>query len=146
MSFSDRRTRRVQVDASLETPVVEQSHRDSCDIHHIMRKYEQKGVLTHVRENAGTYMELPSEVDFHLAMNQIARAQQSFESLPADLRKKFGNDPAAFVDFMQDGDNLDAIEKLGLDASHLDSYKARELDRINAAKVSTVAEPVSVTE
>jgi phage internal scaffolding protein len=146
MSFSDRRTRRVQVDASLETPVVEQNHKESCDIHHIMRKYERNGVLTHVRDYAGTYMELPSEVDFHLAMNQIAAAQQSFESLPADLRKKFGNDPATFVDFMQDGDNLDAIEKLGLDASHLDSFKARELDRINAAKASTVAEPVSVTE
>lgn len=146
MSFSDRRTRRVQVDASLETPLVEQNHRDSCDIHHIMRKYERNGVLTHIRENAGTYMELPSEVDFHLAMNQIARAQQSFESLPSDLRKKFGNDPAAFVDFMQDGDNLDAIEKLGLDASHLDSFKARELDRINAGQSSAVAEPVPVTE
>jgi phage internal scaffolding protein len=143
MSFSDRRTRRVQVDASLETPVVEQNHREACDIHHIMRKYERNGVLTHVRDNAGTYMELPSEVDFHLAMNQIARAQQSFESLPADLRKKFGNDPAAFVDFMQDGDNLDAIEKLGLDASHLDSFKARELDRIEAAKTMGSAEPVT---
>lgn len=52
--------------------------------------------------------------DFQSAMNQVVRARESFDELPADVRYRFGNDPGAFVDFCSDDENRAQAEKWGL--------------------------------
>ena len=47
-------------------------------------------------------------------MNMIARAHESFDALPADVRARFGNDPGAFVEFCSDEKNLPAMREMGL--------------------------------
>jgi len=37
-----------------------------------------------------------------------------FNDLPSSIRSRFGNDPAAFLDFVQDENNADEMVKLGL--------------------------------
>ena len=54
-------------------------------------------------------------------MNIVASAQQEFDQLPAPVRKRFGNDPASFLDFVHDDSNIDEMAKLGL-ISH-EKYK-----------------------
>ena len=41
-------------------------------------------------------------------------AQDMFESLPADIRTKFGNDPGRFLDFVEDPQNEEELIELGL--------------------------------
>ena len=42
------------------------------------------------------------------------QAQQSFESLPSELRGRFENDPAKLIDFLSDERNNAEAVKLGL--------------------------------
>lgn len=42
-----------------------------------------------------------------------------FDEIPAAIRQKFNNDPGQFIDFMQNPENIESIEALGFDASHL---------------------------
>jgi phage internal scaffolding protein len=37
-----------------------------------------------------------------------------FNDLPSSIRSRFGNDPAAFLDFVNDEGNADEMIKLGL--------------------------------
>ena len=119
MSFSVRDRRRVAMEFDPKKGLTEQHHKDRVNIHTIMRKYEKTGILEHVSQYKGEYMNLAGRPEFHEAMNIIAEAQQMFETVPAEIRKKFGNDPAEYVEFMQNPENRDKIEALGLDASHL---------------------------
>lgn len=99
--------------------MTEQHHRDDVKIQSILKKYAQTGVISHVKEYQGTYMNVPNGLDYQEAQNIIAEAASLFESVPAHIRQDFANDPAQFIDFMQNSENKEAIEAYGLDASHL---------------------------
>ncbi|AXL14796.1 internal scaffolding protein [Microviridae sp.] len=99
--------------------LTEQHHIEKCEIHNIMERYQKTGILDHVQEHAGTYMDYPDAPSFQEAMNQVAAAQSLFQSLPSGLRADFENDPAKFIDFMQNPKNVEAIAAYGLDTTHL---------------------------
>lgn len=113
MEFRTAFTRpRVQTEFSGET-MTQQHMAEDCDINNILRRYSQTGVLSHFREG-GTYEDLPGAIDFHEAMNLVVQAQEMFDELPSDIRKRFGNDPAQLLQFCEDRDNLDEAIELGL--------------------------------
>jgi len=118
MSFSVRERRRVAID-EFEPTMTEQCHKDRCDMHNIMRQFEKTGLIEHTSRYAGKYMDMPNAPSFHEAMNTIAKAESMFETVPAKIRAKFHNDPAEYIEFMQDPKNYDAIKEMGLDPSHL---------------------------
>lgn len=109
---------RPTLDCKGET-MTEQHHKESCDMQHILKKFRNTGVLDHVAQHQGSYMNLPDAPTFHEAQNMIAEAKSVFESVPAHIRQDFDNDASKFVDFMQNNDNIDTIKAYGLDASHL---------------------------
>ena len=78
-----------------------QSFRDECNINNIMKQFEKTGLIAHQRLTGGSYDDFIGSPEYHDAMNQILDAQASFEALPAKIRARFGNDPAAFLDFAQ---------------------------------------------
>lgn len=84
-----------------------------------MRKYERTGVIEHVNEHKGTYGNYVGVPDYNEAQNIIADAKSLFESVPAKIRADMHNDPAEFIEFMQNAENREKIEAYGLDSSHL---------------------------
>lgn len=90
-----------------------QSMAAGCDINVIMGRYLRSGQVDHLSKHGGSYGFADSQT-FHEAMNTIRVAETMFLDLPSGLRKRFGNDPAAFLDFVQDKDNLEEMRKLGL--------------------------------
>jgi len=114
--------RRVMIDLSghLDAPdMAEQSHKDSCDIHQIMKKYKKAGVLTHVNQFQGTYGDFSGAPEYKEAQDIIANAASMFETVPAHIRTDMDNDAQTFINFMQNPENRAQIEEYGLDASHL---------------------------
>lgn len=93
--------------------VAKQSFRDECDINNIMSQYVATGLLEHVNERAALYDDF-SGFDFARSMNVVAKANEMFADLPAEVRKRFNNDPVAFVEFVQDDENRPEAIKLGL--------------------------------
>ncbi len=90
-----------------------QSMADECDINNIMARYQTTGALTHVRDHAGDYG-FASSIDFTEAMQIVAKGNSMFEELPSSIRSKFKNDPARFLEFVQDEGNEDEMRELGL--------------------------------
>lgn len=79
-----------------------QSFAEETNINNIMAKFEKTALLEHVTEHQGeygNYINVPQ--DFHAAMNQVMDANQMFMTLPAKLREGFDNDPAKFIDFVE---------------------------------------------
>lgn len=90
-----------------------QADAPAADINNIMERYRKRGILDHLNANQARYEDV-ADIDFHQAATVVAQAQQTFDSLPAELRKRFENDPAVFVDFMSDDANLEESYELGV--------------------------------
>ena len=94
--------------------LVQQQFKDECDVNKIIRKYNRGMPITHINRAMGRYMDLSSAPDYVDALNQVIQAQDAFQTLPSDLRKRFGNDPAQLLSFLGDSKNYDEAVKLGL--------------------------------
>lgn len=96
--------------------MTKQSFVAECDINNIVRDFTPAVMaqLTLANLHSGRFEDLPDVVDYQESL-EIARAgQQAFELLPAQVRARFNNDPAAFLDFMGDPANQDEAIELGL--------------------------------
>lgn len=96
-----------------EETLAKQSFKEECDINTIVRRFNVTGELpTDVR--MPTFGDFTGVKDFHSAANAIAAANEAFDAMPAEVRARFRNDPALFVDFCSDEGNREEAVKLGL--------------------------------
>lgn len=94
--------------------ITEQHHAKSCDINNILaRAIKNNGLISHVNSMQGDYSGLASQIDYHEAVNAVMAADNSFNLLPASIRTQFENDPAQFLDFVDNADQSD-LKELGL--------------------------------
>lgn len=100
--------------ACLDRSLAIQSQAEEADINTIVRRFGVTGMLPQVSlpPLEGDFSD--SVFDYQSAMNLIVAADRSFMGLSADVRSRFGNDAAKFVDFCSNPDNLDEMRKLGL--------------------------------
>lgn len=92
----------------------DQSQKKSCDVNEIIAKYKRTGQVTHLAKNRGQYADVAEIPDLLTATVQVQKAQESFNSLPAHIRKRFQNNPIEFVNFMVDPENIEESVRLGL--------------------------------
>lgn len=52
--------------------------------------------------------------DFQEIMDMMITARESFDKIPSEIRNFFGNDPAKFVDFVNNPNNNDKLIEWGL--------------------------------
>lgn len=91
----------------------QQNFKEECDINTIVRRFGVTGqVPTNVR--APLQQDFVDALDFRQSMDALVAAQRSFEAMPSSVRKRFGNDPGAFVEFCSDPANRAEAERLGL--------------------------------
>lgn len=81
-----------------------QSFKDDADINCIIARFENTGVLVDPTvpvsrtPQFGDYSDMPT---YQEAQNVIVAANNAFNDLSAKIRERFGNDPAAYFDFVQ---------------------------------------------
>lgn len=93
--------------------MTQQCFKEECDINTIIDRFGLNGELP-ADVRAPTYGDFEDVFDFHSAMNAIAVARESFETMPAHVRARFNNDPGEFVSFCSSEENRAEAEKLGL--------------------------------
>lgn len=95
--------------------ITQQQFKDDCDINKIMARFVKTGVLEHVRQNnpEGEYGFASSDT-FRDSMEIVADANSMFESLPSAIRNEFENDPAKFLEFAENPENLPQMQEMGL--------------------------------
>ncbi len=97
-----------------EEALTKQEFKDECDINIIMRRYKKTGDLTHVRDHLGTGGDFSQVNDFQMSLNMLIDAQDQFDRLPAELRKHCDHDPAVFIDWVDNPENLQEAIRLGI--------------------------------
>ena len=90
-----------------------QSERDECDINTIVRRFGLTGHLP-VGVRMPSYGDFVGVSDYQSALHAIMDADDAFLAMPAEVRTRFDNDPAKFVDFCADPANMEEAVKLGL--------------------------------
>lgn len=104
--------------------LTKQSQADDADINYILRKYPVRAAESHYRMFSGEYGFAPA-ADFHEAMEIVRQGEAMFSELPAKIRDRFGNDPGAFLAFVQDESNAEEMAALGLrEAPELDEERS----------------------
>jgi phage internal scaffolding protein len=91
----------------------QQHHAEECDINTIVRRFGITGKMP-INQSQARYGDFTDAVDYHTAMNAIIAADDDFMRLPADIRTRFGNDPANLIDFLNKPGNRAEAESLGL--------------------------------
>lgn len=90
-----------------------QSFKAECDVNNIMARFQKTGVLDFASRYQAQYGDV-SGVNFADAIKLVADAKSMFHEMPARVRDRFGNDPATFLDFVNNPNNRDEARALGL--------------------------------
>lgn len=101
------------LDCSDFPSLAKQSFADECDINTIVRNFGLTGELpSDVR--APQYGDFTGVMDYQSALNAVIAADEAFMQMPAEVRSRFHNDPAAFVDFCSNENNREEMARMGL--------------------------------
>lgn len=101
------------VDCSNDPGVTDGSQAAELDVNQIIRRAQKSGILPGA-DIERVYADVSYSKDYHSALNIILQANKQFMGLEAELRARFDNDPAKFMDFMHDPKNVEEMISLGL--------------------------------
>lgn len=102
------------VDCTNSPSLTKQSFKDDTDINNITAKYERTGALPDMIKENPRYGDFSEAPDYQAALDTVMHAQAQFDALDARIRARFGNDPAQFLEFATNRENIDEMVKLGL--------------------------------
>jgi len=107
-----------QVSITCPEPTLAQQHfADEVNINSIIAKYNATGYLvdpTVATSRMPQYGDFAAVADYHSAQTAIATANQNFDMLPSGIRKRFNNDPAELLQFLEKEENRNEALTLGL--------------------------------
>lgn len=94
---------------------VEQYHKAEVDINNIIKR--NAGNLELIAKNSqlvGFNMDDIPTNDFQEMMNIMVKAKEAFASIPSKIRAHFDNDPAQYMDFVRNPENMQQLVDWGL--------------------------------
>lgn len=88
-----------------------QSHAESCDIHILMKRYQNGDVdaLSQKQGFYGDFLDFPKT--YAEALNHMNEMERQFMALPVETREKFGN---SFTEFLAASAEPDFLDRLGI--------------------------------
>lgn len=99
--------------------MTQQQFKDEADINYIVSMYDSSGVMPTFHGDGqpaqpvfGDFASLPDNAQE--MYNRMIEAKNNFDNLPLDVRKRFNYDPAAFLEFADNPENLDELVAMGL--------------------------------
>lgn len=102
------------IDCSNDEIIVKQQFKDECDINTIVAKFNKLGQLPELIRKDAKYGDFTAVPEYQHALDTVIKAQEQFEALDANVRDRFANDPARFLEFATNAQNLPEMVKLGL--------------------------------
>lgn len=99
--------------APVGASMTEQCHTQECDVNRIVNRYHKTGVLGQQANKVLQYGFAPA-LDFRDALDLVRAAEAQFAAVPSDIRKRFDNNPATFLAFVENPANAEELVKMGL--------------------------------
>lgn len=97
-----------------EPSLTQKQFEGECDINRIMKKYHATGMINHLARNPGRYADLSEIKDYAGALQTVIKAEESFMTLPSEIRFRFQNNPQNLLNFLADEKNRDEAIRLGI--------------------------------
>ena len=136
----------VQLEFDFSLGLTEQHHKDDCDLNVIVKNYVRTGQLPTNQSGPGVFGDFSgSPEDYAEAVRMLDEARAAFAALPANVRKRFNNDPQQLLAFLDNPDNRAEAEKLGLVATVPGAPEARNDDQ-NDERVPGATAPGATAE
>lgn len=90
-----------------------QSHAADANINNIVRKFGVTKTVP-ISKTIPKYADYDGVFDYRTAVEMVMAGEEAFAQVPATIRARFHNDPGAFIEFCQNPQNKDELQKLGL--------------------------------
>lgn len=106
-----------RVACSFETTgesMTQEHFREETEILNIIRRHDRNGVIDHINKGSAIYGDFSEITDYRDMIHKLRDADNAFAQVPSDIRKKFGNDPAKFFNFVMDKNNYQELADMGL--------------------------------
>lgn len=95
-----------------------QSEAAAADINNILRNWRKTGTFSSYKAGTPWYGDFTNATDYLDATLKIGQAKEAFFKLPSAVRSACDNNPATFLQKINDTDSLAALEALGLPVEH----------------------------
>lgn len=109
-----------------EETLTQQNTAEETDINYIVATFTRTGILPQA-QILPTYGDFSGVSDYREALELIQEADNAFNALPADVRAHFDNNPALYLDFVENGSDVDLASKLGI-IDQMPNLKTPETD------------------
>lgn len=128
-----------RIDCSSDKPLTQQSAKDECDINIIIERAKRGAVIEPRPEvpRYGDFTDIPT--DLRECLIVVRRADELFMSLDAQVRRRFDNDPAKMLDFLNDSKNREEAISLGLVTAPVAPVKDEQLETLKSIDSSLKA-------
>lgn len=104
--------KRIQTTFEGAVSMTQQAFRSQTNIQEIINRSKLRGRLPEATSK-GFFGDFAG-IDFQSMQNLVASAQQGFDLLHPAIRRRFHNDPAELISFIDDDENRPEAIKLGL--------------------------------
>jgi len=112
--YDERPTLKSDISFAGDKGVTKQSDLKDADINAIFKRFERTGQLPTMIAKEGRYGDFSAVPDYQEAVTIVRTAEEQFANLDATLRNRFENDPAKFLEFATNPENMDQLENMGL--------------------------------
>lgn len=110
----DQYTSLTGIDCPVDEDRAVQSGAEDADINQILRRFHVTGEMPAPPSAAPFYGDFTQVTDFQSALAALEEAEETFNQLPAEVRRRFADDPAELIDFVSDPANRAEAARLGL--------------------------------
>lgn len=91
----------------------QQQYKNECNPNVIINRYNSTGEFLRIRSSKPMYIDCTVD-QFAIMRESVARIEETFNELPAMLRKRFKHDPKELLEFLENPANRTEAEELGL--------------------------------
>lgn len=92
----------------------QQHHKEGVDIRNIIAGVRKGLPIDHTTLAQPRYGDFSDVDDYMTAKNKVNEADEAFDRLPANIRKRFNHKPEALLKFLRNDANYDEAVELGL--------------------------------
>jgi len=88
----------------------QQHFTEGCDVNNIIAQYAQTGVDVHADRATNQRFGYATSTSYLEAMQNIAEINSAFAELPSKDRSQFDNDPAQWVESLEEPETIDEVD------------------------------------
>lgn len=82
--------------------LTKQSQKQECDLNYIVKQHASTGLWPHLTARNPTYGDVSMATDLQSAFDLVQRAEDDFDTLPAEVRAACNNNPVKLLEALAD--------------------------------------------